>query len=128
MIIEELVCKTNQKHVTVALSYDEVRDIANGLYHMVNGSGDKKEYVEIYGKCKFLFDMVKHGNIQPETVARLTDDKLSDEEINAFNAYIESNDMPTAFGNSDWCSVYNKIVGSKQSEYAEKQKERYRTT
>ena len=26
------------------------------------------------------------------------------------------NDMPTAFGNSDWCNVYSKIVGSSEND------------
>ena len=36
--------------------------------------------------------------------------KLSDTEVKTFEKYIESNDMPTAFGNSDWCHIYRKIV------------------
>lgn len=36
---------------------------------------------------------------------------LSDTEVKTFERYIENNDMPTAFGNSDWCHIYRKIVG-----------------
>lgn len=36
---------------------------------------------------------------------------LSDEDIHTFNAYLEDNDMPTAFGNSDFVRIYKKIVG-----------------
>lgn len=33
-----------------------------------------------------------------------------------FESYIEMNDMSTAFGNSDWCNVYTKIVGSSEND------------
>lgn len=36
---------------------------------------------------------------------------LSETEVKTFEKYIENNDMPIAFGNSDWCNVYRKIVG-----------------
>ena len=26
------------------------------------------------------------------------------------------NDMPIAFGNSDWCNIYSKIVGSSEND------------
>lgn len=37
---------------------------------------------------------------------------LSDEEINTFNAYLEDNDLPTAFRNTDFVNIYKKIVGN----------------
>ena len=68
MHIEELSSKTNNKYVNVVLSYEECRDISNALYHMQKTDS---KYKQIYGKCKFLFDMVKHGNIQPDTIKTL---------------------------------------------------------
>lgn len=41
---------------------------------------------------------------------------LTDEEIDCFNAYLESEKVDIAFGNSDWCSIYHKIVGDKVSD------------
>ena len=66
--IQELTCKSNDKRVTVSFSYEEIRDIANGLYIV---SQTDNRYSDISGKCKFLLDLVKHGNIQPETIKRL---------------------------------------------------------
>lgn len=43
---------------------------------------------------------------------------LTDEEIECFNSYIEDSKMDIAFGNSDWCDIYHKIVGDKVSDYA----------
>lgn len=65
MTIEELVSKRNNKYVTVTFTYEEVRDMANGLYHACKY---KPEYKGIKDKCQFLFDMVKEGMIQQGTV------------------------------------------------------------
>lgn len=71
MHIEELTSKPNIKIATVVMTYEEVRDIANGLYHLISGTEcNKDDYKNIYAKSKFLFDMVKHGMIQPETLNR----------------------------------------------------------
>ena len=51
------------------MTYDNVRDIANGLYY---ASKNDEKYKNIYAKTAFLFDMVKHGMIQPETAIKLT--------------------------------------------------------
>lgn len=50
---------------------------------------------------------------------------LTEEEIDCFNAYIEDAKMDIAFGNTDWCHVYHKIVGDKVSEYAKEKMEKY---
>lgn len=80
MYINDLTTTKSLKSVTVTLSYDEVRDIANGLYYLnkmvkcdkIAESLDVKpsEYNSIGAKASFLFDMVKHGMIQPETIAK----------------------------------------------------------
>lgn len=70
MNIQELSSEANNKYVTVTFTYEEVRDIANGLYHI---SKDKPEYKGIKDKCKFLFDMVKEGMIQSETVSSMSE-------------------------------------------------------
>lgn len=65
MVIEECSSRRGRCFATVTLTYDEVRDLANGLYYL---SKDKPEYKGIKDKCKVIFDMVKHGMIQPETI------------------------------------------------------------
>lgn len=119
MNIVKLTCEPNCKYITVTLGYDEIRDIANGLYYTVKETENGSKYKEIQGKCKFLFDMVKHGSIQPETVEMLTKSILTDEEIDCFNAYLELEKVD-AFGNTDWNNIYYKIVGNKVSDYAER--------
>lgn len=131
MTIEELNTKTNCKFVTVTFSYEEIRDLANGLYYLSQSERPEKEKFQmITGKCKFLFDMIKCGFIQPETIHYFSPDSpepqvsvpsqpiegLSEEEIDTFNAYLASGDMETAFGNSDFCHIYSKIVGNRVSD------------
>lgn len=40
----------------------------------------------------------------PDTTTNI----LSDEEIDTFNAYLEENDSPTAFRNTDFVNIYKK--------------------
>lgn len=75
MIINEMNSDRNTKYIKITFNYGEIRDIANGLYYI---SLQKKEYLEAYAKCKFLFDMIKHGNIQKETINSFS--ILKDEE------------------------------------------------
>lgn len=69
MHIEELISKPSNKFVTVTLSYDEIRDIANGLYYASTKEpcDSPEQFKQAYVNAKFLFDMVKHGMIMPET-------------------------------------------------------------
>ena len=45
-------------------------------------------------------------------IPNTTTNILSDEEINTFNAYLEENDLPTAFRNTDFLNIYKKIFGN----------------
>lgn len=74
MIIKKLNCENkNDSYLTVQLSYDEVRDIANTCYYATrfipaDQTKVKANAIIAANMTKFLFDMVKHGNIQPETI------------------------------------------------------------
>ena len=50
---------------------------------------------------------------------------LTRREIKIFNSYIEDAGMDIAFGNTDWCNIYYKIVGDQVSDYAERLIEKY---
>lgn len=62
---------TNTKTITVELNYNEVRDISNGLYLATTADNSNAEYDTIYGKSRILFDLIKHGTIQCDTIDRL---------------------------------------------------------
>lgn len=74
MIIKKLNCEDkSNSYLTVQLSYDEIRDIANTCYYATqfipkNKVKAKSDAVTAANMTNFLFDMVKHGNIQPETI------------------------------------------------------------
>lgn len=74
MVIKKLNCEDkNNSYLTVQLSYDEVRDIANTCYYATEfipayQPKIKSNAVIAANMTKFLFDMVKHGNIQLETI------------------------------------------------------------
>lgn len=71
MTIDKLDSREKRKSITVTFTYDEIRDIANGLYYFVSGTkktGDNVDYKQTYVNCKMLFDLVEHGNIQLETI------------------------------------------------------------
>lgn len=59
----------NCNSITVTFNYGEIRDISNACYKAFCVTNS--EYEKTYAKMKFLFDMIKHGNIQPETVDAL---------------------------------------------------------
>lgn len=72
MTIDKLSSAQSNKYITVTFNYDEIRDIANGLYFISTGKTpeNEKNYDEIAAKTSFLFDMIKHGNIQESTVRK----------------------------------------------------------
>ena len=77
MIIKKLNCEDkSNSYLTVQLSYDEVRDIANTCYYATqfipaDQTKIKSNAVIAANMTKFLFDMIKHGNIQPETIQKM---------------------------------------------------------
>ena len=89
MIIKKLnYWNKNDSYLTVQLSYDEVRDIANTCYYATqfipaNQTKIKSNAVIAANMTKFLFDMVKHGNIQPETIRDIYTAKFDEDKSNS---------------------------------------------
>ena len=88
MIIKKLNCENkNDSYLTVQLSYDEVRDIANTCYYATKfipaNQTIKSNAVIAANMTKFLFDMVKHGNIQPETIRDIYTAKFDEDKSNS---------------------------------------------
>ena len=74
MTIEKFSSESHNKYITVTFNYEEVRDLANGLYHLTE-QVDKEEYKkfnDMSAKTHLLFDLVKHGNIQETTVKKFS--------------------------------------------------------
>lgn len=79
MTIEKLSSESNNKYANVTLTYEEIRDISNALYYLISGEKcDVSKYQLLYAKSKMIFDMVKHGMIQPETINAFSEKEGSD--------------------------------------------------
>ena len=107
--------------VAVTLSVDELTKLADILSDTDNKNKDNL-YHNLYSDILIAKDLCRYGEIDSKSLSHIIkcrsdagekiDSFLSDEDIAVFNAYIEDNDMPIAFGNSDWLRIYNQIVGS----------------
>lgn len=80
MIINELNHKPDLsiKNATVTLSYDEIRDIANGLFYLLEddntfkpNQSEKDSFAETKQKFDVLFDLVKYGCVTDFTISHI---------------------------------------------------------
>lgn len=72
MRIVGMSSEPNNQNITINFSYNEIRDITNGLYYASQEIRDNdRNYEYIHAQMKVMFDMIKHGNIQPETINKL---------------------------------------------------------
>lgn len=112
MHIENLDNTGSIHSITITFNYNEVRDIANGLYLLVNLEGapyNPNLYLEVAAKAAFMFDMIKHGMIQPDTVSELSKTALNKDEFEILNNSLTYNSLKVALENPDFVKVYNKI-------------------
>lgn len=125
------ISKENRE-VTMTLSADELVKICN-IFYAAQDKDKTDTYYSLYGDMMLARDLCQYGHIDNfclSNIAKCRNTRdapnespvtsLPDADIKTFNAYIEQNDMPTAFGNSDWNSVYRKIVDSHHSEKIKK--------
>lgn len=120
---------------TVILSSDELVKLCNVLYG-ANEENKDELYYRLYNELMIARDLSQYGHIDNfclgniikcrNNIGNEIDCCLSDKDIAVFNSYIESNDMPVAFGNSDWNNVYSKVVGRQQSAKAKEWQDRCR--
>ena len=72
MVIEECSSRKGRCFATITLTYPMRRKTPCFSCGECQLSKDKPEYTGIKDKCKVVFDMVKHGMIQPETVESMS--------------------------------------------------------
>lgn len=116
------------KNVTVELNADELVTICNVL---ALSTENKENYLQLYSDMALARDLCQYGHVDNFCLTDIVYCRnkigkgldgicvLSDDEIDTFNAYLENDDIPTAFGNTDWNKIYNKIVKQKHSEKIE---------
>lgn len=111
----------DKREATVELSADDLVMICNALYSQLEENKDNEHFLRLYSDMMMTRDLCQYGHVDNFCLHNIVkcrnnienglDGVLSDDDIDTFNAYLEDNDMPTAFGNSDWRRIYQKIVG-----------------
>jgi hypothetical protein len=80
MIINELNHKPDLKikNATVTLNYEEIRDIANGLFYLLEddetfkpNQSEKDSFAQTKRKFDMLFDLVKYGGVTDFTLSHI---------------------------------------------------------
>ncbi len=110
-----------KRECTVRLSTDELVMICNSFYYAENKYENSCLFHKLYSEMIIANNLCQYGHIDNFALSGIvkqlnkTENKiseiLSENDKAVFESYIEMNDMPIAFGNSDWCRIYRKIVG-----------------
>lgn len=111
----------DKREATVELSAGDLVMICNALYSQRDEKKDDEHFLRFYSDMMLARDLCQYGHVDNFSLHNIVQCRnnigsglegvLSDDDIDTFNAYLEDNDMPTAFGNSDWRRIYRKIVG-----------------
>ena len=89
MIINELNHKPDLKikNATVTLNYEEIRDIANGLFYLIEDDetlkpthSEKDSFEQTKRKFDMLFDLVKYGCVTDFTLSHIVQKPKESEE------------------------------------------------
>lgn len=113
------------REVTINLSADELVKICNIFYQTEKGEDDL--YHKLYSEFMIARDLCQYGHIDNFCLSEIVKNRnscmskinggvLPKKQAEIFNTYIEGNDMPIAFGNSDWNMIYSMIVGNTKSD------------
>lgn len=109
-----------KREVMVELTADDLVIICNALYVQ---SGEKKNndyFMQLYSNMMMARDLCQYGHIDDFCLHNIVKCRsqlrgvLSDDDIATFNKYLEENDLPIAFGNTDFVRIYKRIVGDSQ--------------
>ena len=102
----------NESKATVELSVDDLVIICNALYPQLTENKSKENFLLLYSNMMMVRDLCQYGHVDNfclhnivkcrNNVGEGLNGILPDDDIDTFNRYLEINDMPTAFGNTDW--------------------------
>lgn len=110
------ISKENRE-VTVELSADDLVIICNALYAQSSEKKDNDYFMQLYSDMMMARDLCQYGHVDNFCLHNIVKCRselrglLSEDDIETFNAYLENNDIPTAFVNSDFVRIYKRIVG-----------------
>lgn len=109
------------KEVTVELSADDLVIICNALYAQSKEERNNDYFMQLYSDMMMARDLCQYGHVDDFCLHNIVKCRselrglLSEEDAETFNRYLEDNDMPIAFGNSDFVRIYKRIVGDSKS-------------
>lgn len=101
----------------VELTADDLVIICNALYAQLDENKHNDNFMQLYSDMMMARDLCQYGHIDNfclRNIVRCRSELggfLSEEDVETFNKYLEANDLPTAFGNSDFVRIYKRIVG-----------------
>lgn len=110
------ISKENQE-VTVKLSKDDLINICNALYAQSGEEKDNDYFMQLYSDMMMARDLCQYGHVDNFCLHNIVKCRselrglLSEADVETFNKYLEDNDLPTAFENSDFVRIYKRIVG-----------------
>lgn len=109
------------REVTVELSADDLIIICNALYAQSKEERDNDYFMQLYSDMMMARDLCQYGHVDDFCLHNIVKSRsklrglLSEKDAETFNKYLEDNDMPIAFGNSDFVQIYKRIVGDSKS-------------
>lgn len=109
------------REVKVSLTADELILLCNMIHEQQKEKDNDEKLLQLYSEMMIARDLCQYGNLDNFSLQSIVKCRnsindglngiLPDEDIDTFNAYLEQNDMKSAFENSDWNKIYRKIVG-----------------
>lgn len=88
MTIQRIDCESGYKNATITLGYEELRELANGLYELSRLDEERNpDFYKIHRDMSFLFSIVKHGCLNPLIIKKLQEYQQKLEE--SANAHVD---------------------------------------
>lgn len=106
-----------KREVMVELTANDLAIICNALYAQLGEKKQSDTFMQLYSDMMMARDLCQYGHVDDFCLHNIVKCRselkglLSEEDIETFNKYLEDNDLPTAFKNSDFVRIYNRIVG-----------------
>ena len=109
------------REVKVSLTADELILLCNMMHEQRKEKDNDEKLLQLYSEMIIARDLCQYGSLDNFSLQSIVkcrnsinnglNGMLPDEDIDTFNAYLEQDDMKTAFENSDWNKIYSEIVG-----------------
>ena len=106
-----------KREVMVELTANDLAIICNALYAQLGEKKHSDTFMQLYSDMMMARDLCQYGHIDDFCLHNIVKSRselrglLSEEDVETFNRYLEDNDLPIAFGNSDFVRIYKRIVG-----------------